>query len=481
MSLSGALNVALTGLQTSTTAVQVISGNVSNAHTVGYTEKTVNLESISAGSSLGGVAISGYSRVTDAVLSTTLNNATSAASYLSTQNGYMSQVQSILDSTDDPPALSADLSNFQAAWTQYAASPSDVTLQKSLVAAGQVLAATVGTISSATSTLETNVKTDLSTTVGSLNTALSNIQTLNNEITTAQSDGQPTVDLQDERDQAVSQVSQYCSVTVMPRQNGQVALYTTSGVPLVDGPAQVFSVNPNGDGIVNNVGGDVTGALSGGTLQAQTDFLSTSTSTANGVGVIDKIQSQLTAFANMFVSPATGGFADTYDNSATGSSGELASSFFTASTDANGNITDLSSFAVNAALVAGTSTVKSEVASNVSNTFTASNLAINTGTTPPSTSTTFTANGLTATNQTYGGIATAILSGFQQQANAIKSQTATASSQQAYYQNTLSSETGVNTDTELVNLTNWENSYSASAHVISTIQSMMQTLEGIIQ
>jgi len=72
------------------------------------------------------------------------------------------------------------------------------------------------------------------------------------------------------------------------------------------------------------------------------------------------------------------------------------------------------------------------------------------------------------------------LSGFQQAANTISSQSSTASTQQTYYQNTLTSQTGVDTDTELVNLTNWENSYAASAHVISTIQQMMQTLENMV-
>jgi len=39
MSLSGALSVALSGLQASTTAVQIVSGNVTNAQTEGYTKK----------------------------------------------------------------------------------------------------------------------------------------------------------------------------------------------------------------------------------------------------------------------------------------------------------------------------------------------------------------------------------------------------------------------------------------------------------
>jgi len=478
MSLSGALSVALSGLQTSTAAVQVISGNVANAQTPGYTDKSISLAEVTNGSTLGGVQITNYNRVTNNVLSATLNSATTSASYLSTQNNYMTQVQSVLDSSNNPPALSSDLSNFQAAYTQYAASPSDTTLQQSVIAAGQSLANEINGIASQITTLQTNVENDLSTAVTGLNTDLTQVQTLNTEISTALANNQPIVNLEDQRDQAINQIAQYTNVTVLQRNNGQIALYTASGTPLLDGSADTFSVSTDGKSIVNSVGGDVSGVLTGGSLQAQTDFLSSSASTANGVGVINKMQSQLENFANMFVSTATGGFSNTYSGTTDPTQG-----FFTATIESNG-LPDTTSFAVNANLVNGTSTLNNSTALAVSNTFNATNLAINVDNSSPppveTTSSTFSANGLTTQNQTYSGIVTAILSGFQQAANAIKTASTTASTQKSYYQSSLSSDTGVNTDTELVNLTNWENSYAASAHVISTIQSMMITLEGIV-
>ncbi len=484
MSLSGALTVALSGLQTSTTAAQVISGNISNSQTQGYTAKTINLEAVTSGSSTGGVELSGYSRVTNNILSATLNNATSNASFLSTQNGYMTQVQSILNSTNNPPVLSSDLSNFQAAWTQYAASPSDVTLEKTVVSTGQALASTINSIAVQTTSLQTNVQNDLSTAVQSLNTALAEVQTLNTEITSARVNKQPTVNLEDLRDQAINTISQYTNVTVMQRSNGQVALYTSSGAALVDGLAQTFSVSVDGNSILNAVGADASSSLTGGKLQATTDFLSSAASTSNGVGVITKLQSQLQNFANLFLATTatnSGSFADTYNSAAT-KTGEQGNSFFTASINADG-LPDMTTFSVNSSLANGTTTAKTAAASGINNAFSATNLAITVVPGSPityTTSSTFLAAGLTTQHQTYAGIATAILSGFQQAANAIQTQNTTAAAQKTYYQSSLSSQTGVNTDTELVNLTNWENSYAASAHVISTIQTMMKTLENMV-
>jgi flagellar hook-associated protein 1 FlgK len=420
------------------------------------------------------VDISGYSRVSDAVLSASLNNATSNASYLSAQNSYLSQVQSILDSSGNPPALSAAMSNFQSAWTTFSAAPESAIAQKALVSAAQNLASTVDSAASQASSLQTQVQADLSTTVTTLNTDLASVQNLNTEIEAAQANGQSTTDLQDQRDSAVTAIAAITNVQVLQRANGGIALYTPGGTALLDGQAQVFGVT--GGAVTNSVGANVNAELAGGQLQAQTDFLSTSSSNSPGVSVVANLQSQLQNFANMFISTAPGSFASVYNSGTTGT-GELASGFFTATTDSNG-LPDLGTFAVNASLLNGTATVKQASAVTVNNTFTATNLAINS--TTNTTTSTFQANGLTVNNQTYSGIANSILSGFQQAANTVSNSSTTATTQQTYYQNALSSETGVNTDTELVNLTNWQNSYAASAHVISTIQQMMLTLENMV-
>jgi len=194
-----------------------------------------------------------------------------------------------------------------------------------------------------------------------------------------------------------------------------------------------------------------------------------------------KIQSQLLNYANMFVSTTAGGFAATY-NTPTTATGEQANQFFTATTDAFGNITDVSSLSVNASLLSDATTVKAAAITPISQLFSSTKVALNIPT-PDAAATltnTFSANGITSVGQTYAGITNDILSGFQQQANAIQSSSSSAATQQNYYQTALSAETGVNTDTELVNLTSWQNSYAATAHVISVIQSMLTVLEGVI-
>ncbi len=484
MSLTGALSVALSGLQVSTTAAQIIAGNISNAQTKGYTSKSVDLSTVYTGTGSGGVQISRYSRATDTALTATLNSATSNACYLSTQNDYMTQLQALLDSSSSPPALSSALSEFQSSWTQYAGNPSDPTLQQYVVSTGQNLASEISSTSAQAAALEDNVKAELETSVLSLNDAIQTVQTLNVQITAALSSHQSTTNLEDARDLAINKIAQYTNVNVLNRANGQIALYTSSGVALLDGEALSFSVNADGDRVLNSAGSDVTGSLTGGTLQAQTDFLAEPTNAA-GTGVLSKLTSQLQNLANMFVATTSSGnsFADIYNASDP-------SGFFTATIDQETGLPDLSTFAVNSDLVNRTTSVPSDVATDIGNFFTATNVAIAgtnsnpadpaSGTWTYTTTSTFQADGLTVRQQTCSNIVTSILSSFQQSANSIKGQSATATTQQAYYQNALSSATGVNTDAELVALTSWENSYAAVAHVISTIQEMMKTLESMV-
>ena len=114
--LSQALSLALTGLQTDGSLIGLASNNIANAQTAGYTAKSAAAISVENGSDFGGAAIGSYTRANNRALSTDLNAATSAASYAGAQNGYMTQVQTILASTSSNPTLSNDIAQFSAAW-----------------------------------------------------------------------------------------------------------------------------------------------------------------------------------------------------------------------------------------------------------------------------------------------------------------------------------------------------------------------------
>jgi flagellar hook-associated protein 1 FlgK len=471
-SLTQALSIALSGLQTSSSLISLAGNNISNAQTAGYTDKTADLASVTYGSNFGGVNIAGYSRATSLALTNNYNTSTTTAGYTSTQNGYMQQVQTILDSTSSDPQLSSDVANFASAWNQYASAPEDDIQQANVINAAQTLVNDVNSVSSQVTQLGISVDTDITNNVATLNGYLQQVSSLNSELSAASTSNQPTADLQDQMDQLVNKISGLTSVTVQSRPNGQSALYTPSGQLMVDGTSvQNFSTASTGTGliIVSQNGSDVTSAFSGGSLQAALQFVDTSTSAANsttpGVGTIAKLNAQITALTNAFTDTTNpNSFASTYAEAVTSSTAtgapqagdDVASTFFTTS----------GSFAVNANLLSSAASLPQSGVQAIASSF---NNTQN-----------YTASGLSASNATYATLTTAILSNFQQAANNISTLSTTATSQQTYYQQALSNATGVNIDTELANLVAYQNSYAASAHVISTVNQMMTTLMSVI-
>lgn len=479
-SLSQALSIALSGLQTTTSLISLASKNISNANTVGYTDKTATVSSVDFGGQFGGVEIASYSRATDQALTNDYNNSTSASSFAGTQNNYIKQIQSILDSSASTPALTNDIANFSAAWSNYSSNPESIVSQQSLISSGQILANDVQSITANVASLKTQIQGDISTNLKSLNADLTDIATLNTQIQQATTSGQQTIDLQDQMDIAINKVSSFMNVSVQPRANGQVALYTATGQVLVDEQvAKQFSYN--GTAILDASGSDVTSSLVGGSLQAAVGFVSTSaadlSSSTAGVGTIGKLQAQIAKLVDSFTNSSgstPSSFATAYSNAVTAStatgatqSGDtLASSFFSVLNDPSGN-PDPSTFKVTATLTNGSAQIPQTGTQAIADSFNATQ--------------NYTASGLSASNVTYAGLTTAILSNFQQDANILKTQNDTATSQQTYFQQTVAQQTGVNTDTELANLVIYQNSYAASAHVMSTINQMLTTLMSTIQ
>ncbi len=461
MTLSSALAVSSTSLQTISTMLQVTANNISNAQTPGYTEETANISSIDLGGAGGGSEIVGYTDASDAALTASVNQATSQSSLLSTQNNYMQQVQTILGSSDanGDPAISAAVSNFQSAWTQFAAAPNSSSQQSNLIQAGNALAQQLNTAANSVESLNVQVENDTQTTVNTLNTDLQQVQSLNQQISTGLGAGQNVGELYNQRDVLVNDISAITNVSVFQRGQGQIALYTSGGTVLLDGEASQFSYD--GTNITNSGGSNVTTLLNGGSLQAEVDFRLNSSPAAASTDpmteVVRKLDSQLNAISSAFTNSSVGPPA-TFAYAYTGGSGTVPA-FFTG--------TDAGSFAVNASLVSDPTSVNQSTANNVVSALNANSFS-------------FTADGMPPlTNASYATLTNTVLSDFQQTANTISASSTSATAQQQQLSTQLSNETGVNTNTELVNLTDFQNAYAASAHVISVIDAMYAALENI--
>lgn len=236
---------------------------------------------------------------------------------------------------------------------------------------------------------------------------------------------------------------------------------------MVDGgSARTLSYDGTDVSATSNPSLSLNTALAGGSIEALVNFRANASpvSTDGSTNVIQKLRDQLDEVTNSFlttVTTATSGeltFAQAY-NAATTGTDELASGFFTG--------TDRTDFGVNAALLNGTSNVKTASASGVTDA-----LIDNTRS--------FSADGLNTSSVNYSTFVTASLVSFQQAANNTATLAETAEESRSFLYEKHMNETSVNVDNELIKLTEFQNAYNASAHVMQVVKEMFATLERLL-
>ncbi|MEJ0061971.1 MAG: flagellar hook-associated protein FlgK [Alphaproteobacteria bacterium] len=463
MSLDTAMSGATSALRTVQQQISLVSNNINNATTPGYTRKGVNLSPMGDGVELVGVKISDYTRATDSNVLKQLAAALATDGMKSAQQEYLSQVQDILGSSSDNVRLTAAVQAFGDSWTQLQAEPESVALQNEVIRNGTSLAAEIRRISSQVEQLDRSIQSDISSSVTELNQALRDVESANSQIATAHAAAQPTGNYEDQRDVALQKIAQFVDIRVMDRSNGQIAVYTPKGYALLDGQPQQFAF----DGTNVTVAGSATvvnANLAGGKFEGLLGLRANSSPAAADPSptqeVIRKLRAQLDQIANGFLADTTGpdSFAHVY-NGATAATGELATGFFTGT-----NRTD---FNVNVSLLNGSATVKRLAATPVA-------------TAMADATRSFAAAGQTTANVTYGGYAQDMISTWQTGAKRAKDEAATAASQKDYFTKLNTDQTAVSVDSEMVKLQQLQISYQAAARLIGVIQQMNQVIINMV-
>ena len=189
MGLNVALQDAMTGLRATQTQIQVISANIANAQTPGYSEESVSQTPIRMPTGAAGVQTGIVQRASDQLLTTSLAKQSSAASSASTTDNYLQQLQGLLGQVGSGSSFTDAYNNFVAAMQTESATPEDPVAQSAAVNAGQQLAQQLNQFSAGIQGLRSNADSDLGSAATNLNTALGQIAALNGSIVQLQADG----------------------------------------------------------------------------------------------------------------------------------------------------------------------------------------------------------------------------------------------------------------------------------------------------
>lgn len=243
MTISSALSNALAGLNVTARASDVVASNISNAATPGYARRSLEVSSINQ-SHLGGVTVTGVTRHVDPVILSARRESQADLGHARAQNEFLTRLETALGTPDDPNALTNRIANFDASLLTASSRPDALERLDSALLAAQDVVDAITTTSRDISRMRSDADGAIDAQVTRLNAALKEMEELNVKITKFTVQGKDHNALKDLRQTLIDEINTIAPVRVASRENGQVALYSTGGVVLLDGRAKEIAFAP---------------------------------------------------------------------------------------------------------------------------------------------------------------------------------------------------------------------------------------------
>lgn len=289
MSLNGVLQTALTGLFTSQSALRTTSSNIANVNTPGYARQVVQQEPIIAGSTPAGVKIADVERIVDRFLEASVLSSGADASRYTIERRFHDRIQALLGRPDQNTSLSGRLDTMFQKLGAVAQDPTKLVLRQDALSSIQDFANEISRLANEVQRLRADASNQISERVSNINKVIERIDSLNGVIIQESVAGRQTGALEEQRAQALTELSQMIDIRVHQQGDGSVHVTTEDGTVLLGGarvelrysaPAVVTSetrfsaitahnidptsgaVDPNGTAIDSTiVGGELKGLL----------------------------------------------------------------------------------------------------------------------------------------------------------------------------------------------------------------------------
>lgn len=234
MSLTISLQSALASLNATQGAMQVVSNNVANATTEGFTKKTISTQTQIVAGRASGVRLSDIQRVVDQNLLRQIREQLAKVEDLSVRNDYYGRIQDLFGSPGSDSDIAHLLTEFGSSVESLATTPESAPGKYDAVAVAVQFTDRLNSLSAEIQEMRREVDRNISDTVSLVNTKLNTINDLNNQISLAFGQQQSAADLEDARDKVMAELSELIEIETFDRSNGHVVVFTSSGRPLID-------------------------------------------------------------------------------------------------------------------------------------------------------------------------------------------------------------------------------------------------------
>lgn len=266
MSITGAMNAAISGLRAASLGTEIVSNNISNALTPSYGTRSMDLSALSLGAT-GGVRIDGISRQVNESVIADLRSADAAQQNSQAAVDFFLQLEDAVGIAGDENGLSGRLSSFEESLITAASRPDLTERLTDTVSDASRLVEGITNAAQEVQDMRTAADTQIAEDVTTLNAALEQVEQLNIAITANQSRGGSSPALLDQRQLVLDTIGAIVPISVVPRDNGAVAIYTDGGAILLDITAATIGFDKKN--VVTEFQTLEAGTLSGLTLNGQ--------------------------------------------------------------------------------------------------------------------------------------------------------------------------------------------------------------------
>ncbi|MAZ76815.1 MAG: flagellar hook-associated protein FlgK [Micavibrio sp.] len=229
-----ALNNAISGLRAAQQQLNVISNNISNVSTPGYSRQILpqNSQVIASTGTPVGVRTENIIRQVDLNLSRDLWTQVSAASAYDVQVNYLQQVQNFVGPPDSEFSLAAQISDLRDSFSALSDIPDDSTQLQSTLGQASLVADKFNDYYDYIQTLRNDTVGDIDTTVLEINNLLIDIAALNTDARGAERFDRSTAGVEDIRDEKIKELSELIDISFFTRSDGVLVVQTAEGLEL---------------------------------------------------------------------------------------------------------------------------------------------------------------------------------------------------------------------------------------------------------
>ncbi len=232
--MSNMYNIGLSGVMANQVAMNVTAQNTANMNTDGYTRKVVQQSSVVYGNGQqGGVTVNSIRRVSDQAAVDRLRVANQDAQYALAYTNGMTNIENLFGM--DGLNFNTGLNDFFAAIDEASISPESIVYRDQILSEADELAQRLNSTANQLETQLSQLVSQQSNTIDTVNAQLNNIADLNEQLRNATAQGQDTSGLQDAMDTQLNELSKNIGVKTLYQEDGTVEVTTLSGQPLVVG------------------------------------------------------------------------------------------------------------------------------------------------------------------------------------------------------------------------------------------------------